>query len=246
MMKASELQKLLGDVDGAGDILARRIADGTLENDLGTQPIFKSDAVASLYADLAAAIDRLGKVPEAAPARANDRAQRLAKSAAAENAPEVVGAVTDMAAAIDNVEKATIENAAALAKGIVKLAEAATTSLKGLVEMAARFGSLEDKVNELHKGFSSTAVAPAGVAAVVAPTPLDASPAAAAAKSGEFDIEKYQVEFERATSLIKGAMQKLTPAEQTGAPGARLAAASTALTFGHKTPADVLVELGLQ
>ena len=41
-------------------------------------------------------------------------------------------------------------------------------------------------------------------------------------------------------------MQKLTPAEQTGAPGARLAAASTALTFGHKTPADVLVELGLQ
>jgi hypothetical protein len=246
MMKASELQKLLGDVDGAGDIIARRIADGTLENDLGTQPIFKSDVVAALYSDLSAAIERLGKMPEASPARTNDRAQRLAKSAAAENAPEVVGAVTDLASAIDNVEKATVENAAALAKGIVKLAEAATTSLKGLVEMAARFGALEDKVTELHKGFSTTAVAPAGVAAVVAPTPLDAAPAANLAKGEAFDMEKYEADFERANALIKGAMQKLSPSEQTGAQGARLAAASTALTFGHKTPADILVELGLQ
>jgi hypothetical protein len=248
-VKASELKKLLGDTKDADSIIADRIAKGLIENDLAPQPVFKSDAVEGLVKSLTEAIDRLNKMPEAAEPKANDRAQRLAKSQAAENAPEVVAAVNDVAGAIETFEKSNVEAQSALAKGLVKVAEAQTQTLRGLVDFATRFEAIAAKVEELHKSAAMTVVAPAGVAAaapgIAAPSPLD--PGAAEGNfRGEPSVEAFMAKARQVEDLIAKSMQHMTTEERKGRRGNDLVQASVELLGSNKPLSAIIAEYDLK
>lgn len=246
-MKASELKKLLGDVKDAESIIADRIAKGLVENDLTATPVFKSDAIEGLVKSLTEAIDRLKQVPETVEVKTNDRAQRLAKSAAAENAPEVVAAVTDVASALETFEKSNVENQSALAKGLVKVAEAQSQTLRGLVDFATRFEAIAAKVEELHKSAATTPVQPAGVAGslpgVAAPSPVEA---AAGDFRGEPSFEAFMVKAQEIEGLIKSKRSNMSADDLAGAPGKRLVQAAIELQGSNKKLSDIVSEFGLK
>jgi hypothetical protein len=250
IVKASELKKLLGDTKDADSIIADRIAKGLVENDLTAQPVFKSEAVEGLVKSLTEAIDRLNKMPEAAEPKANDRAQRLAKSQAAENAPEVVAAVNDVAGALEELHKSNVESQSALAKGLVKVAEAQSQTMRGLVDFAARFEAIAAKVEELHKSAATTVVAPAGVAATTQPGVAAPSPLDAAAQGGDFRGEKTFEEFlakaKGVEDMIVKAQRNLSSEDRAGRRGQDLINASIALMSSNKPLSAIVAEFDLK
>lgn len=246
-IKASELKQLLGDTKDADSIIADRIAKGQVIDDLAPQPIIKSDAVDSLVKSLNDAIARLNQVPEAVEPKANDRVQRLAKSQAAENAPEVVAAVHDLSVVLETIEKSTVETQSALAKGLVKVAEASAANLKGLVDFAQRFESMTAKVDELYKSAATTVVQPAGVVSsgVAAPAPTDAA-AQGGGFRGEADFNTFLAKATEVESLLKSKRAALTDEDLKGKAGERLIQAAIDLQGSNKKLSDIVSEYGLK
>lgn len=248
-MKASEMKRLLGDVSNADEIIAKGIADGSLENDLGAAPIVKSDVVAQLAAQVKAEIDRLNLVKSEAPAR-EASSEKLQKSEAAKASPEFAEAIGAISAVITDTEKNTVETLSALAKGTSAGLEATNVLLKGFADLATRFVSLQEKVETLSKAAETAVVEPKGVAAAAqdAQTIPVASPHEnAEAAAGAVDPEAFFKSAMEATELIKGAIVNLSAEERAGARGKALRDASTQLSFGVcKDPEALVKSLGLK
>lgn len=245
-IKASELRKRLGDVPNADEIVNDLIQKGGVEDDGAGTPMFKSEAFEALVKSLMASVDKLQAVPTEAPKRDTGRAERLAKSQAAENAPEVVAAINETSATLEAIEKSLAETQSALAKGLAVLTEANAASLKGFIDLASKLQATQEKVDDLHKS-ASKPVEPAGVAAapgVVAPSPLDAG--AAAQANGAADVDAFYKSFEEADRLIKGRLAKIAAGEVSKTEASRLQEASIQLISGARKPDELITELGLK
>lgn len=250
-MKASEMKRLLGDVSTADEIIAKGIADGSLENDLGTEPIVKSDVVTALAAQVKAEIDRLTLVKSEAPAREDAKAERLKKSQAAENAPEVVAAIHDISGVMTDIEKSTTETLSTIAKGTAKNLEVADVLLKGFAELSTRFVSLQEKVETLSKAAETSITAPKGVGAdpaaaadastaIPAPSPFEDTPA------GVTDVEEFVKSAGEALTTVQIAIDALPASELQSKRAQTLRKAATQLTFGHPDPIGLVKSLGLK
>lgn len=242
-IKASKFKELLGDVPNAAAIVAEGIRKGEIEDDGAGTPVFKSETYDALVKSLLASVDKLKALPETAPERTSDKATALKKSAAAENAPEMVSAVINLEDVIKAVEKSQVEGTAALAKSLIQVAEANAASIKGFVDLATQLQTVAAKVNEMHIA-KSAAIEPAGDAStnVAVPSPMDKN--AAAASSGASDFAAFQAEFETVDRLIKGALSA-TPQTDSVRRNA-LSQATLALMGGTKKPAELIAELGLK
>jgi len=231
-IKASELKKLLGDIADADRIVADRISTGAVENDLQAEStVFKSSDVSALIKSLTEAADRLVKLPTEAPVReVDEREQRLAKSRAAENAPEVVGAITDLARVVDTIEKSQVEAQSALAKSLNEVVKAQSLVLNGLLDFSTRYESLSSKVDELHKAASTTVIAPVGTAGTAAPSPLDSQEDLRKSFRGETSMEAYINKYTEIETLIKGAIRAVPAGEARGARARELERALVELT----------------
>jgi hypothetical protein len=242
-IKASELRKRLGDVPNADEIVNDLIQKGGVEDDGAGTPVFKSEAFEALTAALLKSVNDLAAVPQEAPARDSGRAERLAKSQAAENAPEVVAAINETGATLEAIEKSLTATQAALAKGLSVLTDANAASLRGFVDLASKVQAIQEKVEELHKA-KSAPVEPAGVDAgpgVVAPSPLDAGSAAGAGAD-----EAFFKSFDEADLLIKGRLAKIAAGEAPKSEVPRLQEASIQLISGVRNPDELIAELGLK
>lgn len=243
-IKASELRKLLGDVPNANEIIADRIQKGEVEDDGAGANMFKSEAFEALTKSLLDSVTKLQAVPAEPEKRVDVKAERLAKSAAAENAPEVVAAINETGSILEAIEKSLTASQAALTKGLAVVSEAHVASLKGLADFATQFQNLQAKVDELHKS-ASAPVQPAGQAAgAVVASPLDAQQAAAT--TGATDSAAFANSFAEADRLIKGRLARLGAGEVSHGEAARLQEASFALVSGAKTPAELIAEFGLK
>jgi hypothetical protein len=242
-MKASKFKELLGDVPNAAAIVAEGIRKGEIEDDGTGEPVFKSETYEALVKSLLASVDKLKTLPETAPERTNDKATALKKSAAAENAPEMVSAVINLEDVVKAVEKSQVEGTAALAKSLIQVAEANAASIRGFVDLATQLQTVAAKVNEMHIA-KSAAVEPVGEVGTSTPVPSPMDKNAAAASSGASDFAAYQAEFDNVDRLIKGALSA-TPHTDSKRRAA-LSQATLALMGGTKKPAELIAELGLK
>lgn len=243
-IKASELRKLLGDVPNANEIIADRIQKGEVEDDGAGTNMFKSEAFEALTKSLLDSVAKLQAVPTEPEKRVDVKAERLAKSAAAENAPEVVAAINETGSILEAIEKSLTASQSVLAKGLAIASEAHAASLKGLADFATQFQALQSKVDELHKS-ASAPVAPAGQGAGAVVASAFDTAQAAAATGAEADAA-FAASFAEADRLIKGRLVKLAAGEIPASEGARLTQASFNLLSGTMNPAELIAEFGLK
>jgi len=241
-IKASELKAMLAGVANADAIIAEQIQKGEIIDDLGGgAPMFKSEAFETLAKALQAAVEKLNALPtELEKPATNERAERLAKSKAAENAPEVVEALNELGKNMDAAVSSLFKSQSELAKGLAAVAEADSQSIRGYVDLATRVQSLSTQMGELMKSMAAP-VEPVGVATSAGvPVASPSDNAQAILTQGATDLALFKGQLEQAQALIISSINRLEPLQQSGPHGAAMQNDIMLLQTGGKSPAEIL------